>query len=80
MRIFLLGIIASGKTAQGRLLATQLQIFHISFREFLQEQIMPKMKRPPLIDSDDWEIEQSKAEDNEGSDNLILYEDQSMVY
>ena len=32
-------------------------MFHVAFREFLQEQILAKMKRPPLVDEEDWEGE-----------------------
>ena len=61
-RIFLLGPQGSGKTTVGRLLAKKLNIFHISFRNYLQDQIMPKMKRPPLQDPEDWEGEEHADE------------------
>ncbi len=32
-----------------------LNIFHISFRVYLQEEILAKMKKPPLVSEDDWE-------------------------
>ena len=38
----------------GREVAEELNIFHISFREYLQEEILAKMKKPPLVDEDDW--------------------------
>lgn len=55
MRIFILGPRGSGKTTVGREMATKLGVFHIAFPEYLQEQIMPKMKKPPLVDEDEWE-------------------------
>ena len=55
MRIFLLGAKSAGKTTVGRYLAKKLKLFHISLRELLQEQVLPKMKKPPLIDQDEWE-------------------------
>ena len=36
-------------------LACKFKLFHISFRDFLQEEILPKVKKPPLVDSDEWE-------------------------
>ena len=36
-------------------MATKLKIFHISFRSYLQEQVLPKLKKPPLVHSDEWE-------------------------
>ncbi|KAF7661399.1 hypothetical protein LDENG_00263080 [Lucifuga dentata] len=44
LRIFLLGARGSGKTTQGKWLAQQLGLFHIQFRELLQELIMAKTK------------------------------------
>ncbi|KAI1897614.1 hypothetical protein AGOR_G00085080 [Albula goreensis] len=46
LRIFLLGTRGSGKTTHGRWLANKLGIFHIQFRERLQELIMSKTQRP----------------------------------
>lgn len=58
MRIFILGPRGSGKTTVGREMARKLGVFHIAFPEYLQEQIMPKMKKPPLVDEDEWEPEE----------------------
>lgn len=46
---------ASGKTTLGRDLAKQLGIYHVAFRDYLQEQILAKMKKPPLMDAEDYE-------------------------
>ena len=54
-RALLLGPNGSGKTTVGRELAKKMNIFHISFRSYLQEEILAKMKKPPLVDEDDWE-------------------------
>eukprot|EP00731_Ephydatia_muelleri_P001091 Em0001g1091a len=62
IRLFLLGAKGSGKTTLGRQLAEKLGIFHISFREYLQNQILSKMKKPPLVDGDDWENNEEPAE------------------
>lgn len=51
----MLGPAGSGKTTLGRDVAKVLKVFHISFRVYLQEEILAKMKKPPLIDEDDWE-------------------------
>ena len=63
LRLFLLGPKGAGKTTVGRDIAAKLGVFHVGFREYLQEQILPKMKKPPLIDDDEWEHE----EENEGT-------------
>ncbi|TSN30253.1 Adenylate kinase 9 [Bagarius yarrelli] len=42
LRVFLLGVRGSGKTTHGHWLAQQLGLFHIQFRELLQELILPK--------------------------------------
>ena len=51
----MLGPAGSGKTTLGRDVAKMLNVFHISFREYLQEEILAKMKKPPLVDEEDWE-------------------------
>ena len=61
-RVFLLGPKASGKTVAGRILAKRLGVFHISFRDYLQDQILPKMKWPPLLDPDEREGAEEKEE------------------
>ncbi len=64
-RILLLGPRGSGKTTVGRQLAAKTGIFHISFHHYLQDLIMPKMKKPPLVDKDDFE-DGKDAELNDG--------------
>ncbi|KAJ8355677.1 hypothetical protein SKAU_G00184710 [Synaphobranchus kaupii] len=54
LRVFLLGTRGSGKTTQGRWLADKLGVFHIQFRERLQELIMSKTQGP-IPPSDDVE-------------------------
>ncbi|KAI5085667.1 adenylate kinase 9 isoform X2, partial [Silurus meridionalis] len=51
LRLFLLGVRGSGKTTHGRWLAQQLGLFHIQFRELLQELILPQTHtRVPYAD------------------------------
>ncbi|XP_072537006.1 adenylate kinase 9 [Salminus brasiliensis] len=51
LRIFHLGVRGSGKTTHGRWLAQQLGLFHIQFRERLQELILAKTQsRVPYAD------------------------------
>ena len=66
MRCFVIGPKSSGKTTLGRHLARKFGIFHISFRELLQEEILPKMKKPPLIDSDEWDDGESDLQEVPG--------------
>lgn len=54
-RLLLLGPKASGKTTLGWDLAKQLGIYHVAFRDYLQEQILAKMRKPPLMDAEDFE-------------------------
>lgn len=55
----------------GRLVAAKLGVFHVSFRDFLQDQIMSKMKYPPLQDPD--MREEGDKEEEEGGDEGITY-------
>lgn len=51
LRIFLLGVRGSGKTTHGHWLAQQLGLFHLQFRERLQELILAKTRtRVPYAD------------------------------
>lgn len=50
----------------GRRLAESLGVFHVAFRELLQEQVLPKMKRPPLVDEDEWEDPREEERQEEG--------------
>jgi hypothetical protein len=48
-----------------------LNIFHISFRVYLQEEILAKMKKPPLVSEDDWEgIEDEYIVDDQSKSSL----------
>ena len=46
MRLFLLGPSAAGKTVAGRQVAKEHSIFHVSFKEYIHELLMPKLKHP----------------------------------
>ncbi|KAG1963767.1 adenylate kinase 9 [Pimephales promelas] len=45
LRVFMLGVRGSGKTTHGKWLAEQLGVFHIQFRERLQELILRKIQK-----------------------------------
>ena len=60
LRVFLFGPRGSGKTVVGHKLASKMGMFHVAFRDYLQEQILPKMKKPPLVDEEDWEGEEKE--------------------
>ncbi|MBN3315008.1 KAD9 kinase, partial [Atractosteus spatula] len=64
LRVFLLGARGSGKTTQGRWLASKLGIFHIQFREQLQEMIIKKTRKRILL-ADEVEPEEETPEDVE---------------
>ena len=66
MRLFLLGPRGAGKTTAGRQLAERLGVFHVGFRDLLQESILPKMKKPPLTDEDEWEGPEVEEEEEKG--------------
>ncbi len=80
LRLLLLGPIASGKTTVGRCTAKHLGIFHVSFQEYLQEEILSKMKKPPLIDDDDWELAGELAEEKQEDEGIIMYGVQCICY
>lgn len=63
---------ASGKTTLGRDLARQLGLYHVAFRDYLQEQILAKMKKPPLMDAEDFEGPDEKNEDEDDDGMLQL--------
>jgi len=65
----LLGPKGSGKTTLGQDLAKQLGIYHVAFRDYLQEQILAKMKKPPLMDAEDFE---KPDEGNQDEDTGML--------
>ena len=48
----------------GRIVAARLGVFHIAFRDYLQEQILPKMKRPPLVVEDEWDPEEQTEQES----------------
>ena len=54
-----MGARGSGKSTQARFLADQLDLFHVKFRDYLQEMIIGKTKRF---------IEPEKEEDKEPED------------
>ena len=54
----------------GRDVSRVLNVFHISFRVYLQEEILAKMKKPPLVNEDDWE--RLEDEDNVHDQSKLL--------
>ena len=50
-------------------MASTLGVFHVALRDYLQEQFLAKMKRPPLLHEDEWdpgEEEQAGMGEEEG--------------
>ncbi|XP_056150135.1 adenylate kinase 9 [Lampris incognitus] len=62
LRVFVIGTRGSGKTTHGEWLAKQLGIFHIQFRERLQELILAKTQRRVLY-ADEMEYQEEPSED-----------------
>ena len=63
MRLLLLGPKGSGKTLHGRLLAQKFGVFHISFRDRLQELILHKTQKkigPDFEFPEDKDVEEVK--------------------
>lgn len=57
-------------------MASSLGVFHVAVKDYLQEQILAKMKRPPLVHEDEWDAgdEGDKTEENqdEGTVHILL--------
>ncbi|XP_043075584.1 adenylate kinase 9 [Puntigrus tetrazona] len=65
LRVFLLGVRGSGKTTYGKWLAEQLGVFHIQFRERLQELILRKTQKHVSY-ADDTEPPEEPPEELQG--------------
>uniref|UniRef100_A0A8V0YMS8 Adenylate kinase 9 n=1 Tax=Gallus gallus TaxID=9031 RepID=A0A8V0YMS8_CHICK len=70
LRVCLLGTRGSGKTACARWLADKFGIFHIQFKEYLQELLLPKTKEKIGLDFDE--------EPEEADDEIQLQELQDL--
>lgn len=60
--------IYKGKSLQARMLAEKLDIFHIKFRDYLQEMIIGKVKKrvePEREEDREFLIEEDEDEENE---------------
>ena len=66
MRICIIGPRGSGKTFYGRTLSKQLGIFHIVFRERLQELIISKMQKR-IMDELEEELQDDVSEHDNGT-------------
>ncbi|XP_059368551.1 adenylate kinase 9 [Carassius carassius] len=75
LRVFLLGVRGSGKTTHGKWLAEQLGVFHIQFRERLQELILRKTQKHVAY-ADDTEPPEEPPEELQG---LLEAQGQSTV-
>ena len=67
-RLLIVGPRGSGKTSHGKYIAEKLGLFHIAFRERLQELIMPKLKRrlgPECKEGHEFEIEMRRMNEQE---------------
>ena len=73
LRVLLLGARGSGKTEVGRLVASSYGVFHVALKDYLQEQIISKMKRPPLVHEDEWDSSDQKEEKSEDQHGLLLH-------
>ena len=52
-------------------MASKLGVFHVALRDYLQEKLLAKMKRPPLVHEDEWDPgeEGEKGEEEEDEEN-----------
>lgn len=77
-RIFIMGPKGSGKSTQARFLAEKLNIFHVKFRDYLQELIIGKLKKPAEPerdeDKDEEEHEEEEEEEEEGEKKVKVPE------
>lgn len=56
----------SGKSTQARMIADKLNLFHIKFRDFLQELIIGKVKKPIEPErEEDKTVEEDEVEEEE---------------
>jgi hypothetical protein len=69
-RLLILGPRGSGKSAQARPLAQKLDVFHIKFRDRLQELIIGKVKKPV---GPEYEEDKSDDEDTDTRFSLSFY-------
>ncbi|KAH9524991.1 Adenylate kinase 9, partial [Bulinus truncatus] len=76
LRLFILGAKGSGKTLHGRYLAEKLGIFHISFRERLQELIIAKTKKKIgpeyVLEEENMSEEDEDASEGEGEEEEAI--------
>ncbi|XP_014663121.1 PREDICTED: adenylate kinase 9-like [Priapulus caudatus] len=73
LRLFMLGPRGAGKTTIGRLLAQKLGVFHIKFREKLQELIIHKTQHP-VVPAEFEEDKEFESED--GKEDVEAAEDE----
>ncbi|XP_063079133.1 adenylate kinase 9 isoform X2 [Engraulis encrasicolus] len=78
LRLLLLGVRGSGKTSQGRWLAQQLGLFHVQFRECLQELLIAKTKRR-VCRTDEVEPQDEPPEELESLRRQVEYLDKESV-
>ena len=63
----------SGKSTQARMMADKLDLFHVKFRDYLQEMVMGKSRR--LLEP---EREEDKEDDNEDNEEEDESDEQTM--
>ena len=71
MRLLILGPKGSGKSLHGRFLAEKLGIFHIDFKERLQELVIAKTKKkvgPEYEEEEEEPDSEPEAEESEGKE------------
>ncbi|XP_031467146.1 adenylate kinase 9 isoform X2 [Phasianus colchicus] len=95
LRVCLLGTHGAGKTACARWLADKFGIFHIQFKEYLQELLLPKTKEKIGLDfdeepeEDDYKIQlqelqdlpqtTTKTEDDESNQEVELTDEEEAI-
>jgi YHS domain-containing protein len=67
-RILVMGVRGSGKSTQARFIAERLNIFHIKFRDYLQELVIGKTKKRVEAEHDEEKVADDVEEDDEDDD------------
>ncbi len=70
-RILVMGVRGSGKSTQARFLADRLNVFHVKFRDYLQELIIGKTKKRIEPEHEEEKVvDDAEEEEEEDEDDI----------